>query len=514
MKQLSPIDSIFVYNEQPYAPLHISPVMLYDPTTAPGGFVRFKDILGTFKSRLHRSPVFRRRLVKVPLNLDHPYWVEDSAFDLEFHVRHIALPKPGDWRQFCIQVARLHSRPLDLTRPPWEAYIIEGLDNVQNLPRGSFAMYLKIHHSAIDGATGNQIVEALHDLTPRPVADKTADTWRGEAIPSPFVLLGKAYVNALRQPRNIVELIKQTVPTRSMERTVAPTQSSHAVKGKTRFNANISPHRVFGGVPFSLTRVKDIKNVIGECTLNDVVLCIVSGALRKYLQAKNELPESPLIAGVPISTRTRTQSDARGGNAVAGMRINLRTDVDDPVERLRLINADAVASKAYANAVGAKRMVAVAESFPSSVAALGMRIAVAMQLGSRIPIVHSIVTNVPGPQVPLYMCGARAVSWFGAGCPMDGMGLFHTINSYCGQIVVAYLACRQMMPDPEFYDQCIRESFDELEEAALAARARVVTPRGKGRSRSSPATPKRRAPKPAAGGSVPPRRAKSHMPMS
>ena len=485
MKQLSAIDSIFVYNEQPNAPLHISPVMFYDPTTAPGGFVRFKDILGTFASRLHRSPVFRRKLVTVPLNLDRPYWVEDSAFDLEFHVRHIALPKPGDWRQFCILLARLHSRPLDLTRPPWEAYIIEGLDNVQDLPPGSFAMYLKIHHSAIDGATGNQMVEALHDPTPRPVADKTVDTWRGEATPSAFVLLAKAYVNALRQPRSIVELVTQTVETRSVAKQIAQPQGSHSVREKTRFNANISPHRVFGGVPFSLTRVKDIKDAVGACTLNDVVLCIVSGAMRKYLRAKNEMPESPLIAGVPISTRTPTRSDAQGGNAVAGMRINLRTDVDEPVERLRLINADAVASKAYANAVGAKRMVAVAESFPSSVAALGMRIAVAVHFGSRIPIIHTIITNVPGPQVPLYMCGARAVSWFGAGCPMDGMGLFHTINSYCGQIVVAYLACRQMMPDPAFYDQCIRESFDELEKAALAARVPAAAPRGKTRSRKA-----------------------------
>src|SRR5210317_720660 len=164
MKQLSPVDSIFVYNEQNNTPLHISPIMIYDPSTAENGFVRFKDILETFRSRLQLSPVFRRKMVKVPFNLDNPYWVEDQDFDLEFHVRHIALPKPGDWRQFHILLARLHSRPVDLSRPPWEAYIIEGLDNIEGLPPGCFAMYMKIHHSAIDGATGNQIVEALHDL--------------------------------------------------------------------------------------------------------------------------------------------------------------------------------------------------------------------------------------------------------------------------------------------------------------------------------------------------------------
>ncbi len=195
MKQLSPVDSIFVYNEQSNTPLHISPIMIYDPSTAENGFVRFKDILDTFRSRLQLSPVFRRKLVKVPLNLDNPYWVEDKDFDLEFHVRHIALPKPGDWRQFNILIARLHSRPVDLSRPPWEAYIIEGLDHIEGLPPGCFAMYMKIHHSAIDGATGNQIVEALHDLTPIPGDFRTEDNWQPESEPGNVSLLTQAYFN-------------------------------------------------------------------------------------------------------------------------------------------------------------------------------------------------------------------------------------------------------------------------------------------------------------------------------
>jgi WS/DGAT/MGAT family acyltransferase len=400
-------------------------------------------------------------------------------------VRHIALPKPGDWRQFCILVARLHSRPLDLTRPPWEAYVIEGLDRIEGLPQGSFALYLKIHHSAIDGATGNQMVEALHDPTPDTITEPFDDPWHGERIPSQLELLGRAYVGALKQPLRVLDLVKHTIATSTLPSSQTANTPSHAVQDKTRFNAPVSPHRVFGGVPFRLEQVKQIKNAAGDCTLNDVVLAIVSGAMRRYLLAKDELPASPLIAGVPISTRSRDATNAEGGNSVAGMRINLRTDVADPLERLHLINADAVASKAYANAVGAQRMVNVAESIPSSVAALGMRVAAAINLGSRSPIVHTIVTNVPGPQVPMYMRGARAVSWYGAGCPTDGMGLFHTINSYCGQIVVAYLACRKMLPDPAFYDECIRESFAELEAAVMAL------PTGGTRTTARP--PKRKA---------------------
>ena len=183
MQQLSPVDSFFVYNEHSNTPLHISPIMIYDPSTAENGAVSFQDVLETFRSRLHLSPVFRRKLVKVPFNLDNPYWVEDKDFDLEFHVRHTAVPKPGDLRQLNILLARLHSRPLDLTRPPWEAYVIEGLDHLKGFPPGFFAMYLKIHHSAIDGATGNQIIEALHDLTPEPPDFAKQDDWEAEEDP-------------------------------------------------------------------------------------------------------------------------------------------------------------------------------------------------------------------------------------------------------------------------------------------------------------------------------------------
>ena len=134
--------------------MHIGPLMIYDMSMSPEGVVRFKDILGVFESRSNRSPVFRRKLAAVPMNLDQPYWVEDEDFDLEFHVRHIALPKPGDWRQLWIQCSRLLTRPLDRTRPLWEAYVIEGLENLDGLNPGCFAMLLKIHHAAIDGATG------------------------------------------------------------------------------------------------------------------------------------------------------------------------------------------------------------------------------------------------------------------------------------------------------------------------------------------------------------------------
>ena len=166
MEQLTAQDASFIYGENTRSPMHIGGLAIYDPSTVEGGKQRFKDILQFVEDRLHLAKTFRRKLVEVPFNLDHPYWVEDKDFDLEFHVRHIRLPEPGDWRQLCIQVARLHSRPLDMTKAPWELTVIEGLDAIEGLPSGSYAVVTKIHHACIDGVAGADITEALHSLEP------------------------------------------------------------------------------------------------------------------------------------------------------------------------------------------------------------------------------------------------------------------------------------------------------------------------------------------------------------
>ena len=184
MHQLSGLDAPFINVETKSAPTHISSLSIYDQSTAPGGLVTFKGILSNIESRLHLADCFRRRLVEVPLGVDHPYWIEDPDFDPEFHVRHIALPKPGDWRQLCIQVARLHARPLDRGKPLWEMYVIEGLDGVEGMPPGSFALFTKVHHAAIDGVSGVEITAALHDLTPEGHAMPPEREWIAESPPS------------------------------------------------------------------------------------------------------------------------------------------------------------------------------------------------------------------------------------------------------------------------------------------------------------------------------------------
>jgi len=307
VQQLSAQDASFVYLETPHTPMHIGSVGIYDPSTAPGGFVRFKDILRFIQSRLGGARSFRQRLVRVPFDLDHPYWIEDPEFDIEFHVRHIALPKPGDWRQLCIQVARLHARPMDLTKPLWEFTIVEGLDNIEGLPPGCFALVSKVHHAAIDGMSGVEMSAAVHDLDASMTAPEAADSWRAEDMPKVADLLVRSYFNNLVQPMRVMETVGRSLP--GMARLgVQAAKGDVSVRGarpapKTRFNGKVSGHRAWDAVPLPLKDIRRIKDAVPGATVNDVILSIVGGGLRTYLFDKGELPKESLTAMAPISVR-------------------------------------------------------------------------------------------------------------------------------------------------------------------------------------------------------------------
>src|SRR5215217_1219541 len=207
MRQLSAHDASFLYMETPNAPMDSDGVTIYDQSTAPGGKVTFKCILNLIEQRLHLLRPFRQKVVRVPFDADHPWWVEDRDFDLEYHVRHIALPQPGDWRQLMIQVARLHSRALDRSRPLWEMYVIEGLDNVKGLPKGSFAIMTKIHHAAVDGVTLLEITSAVHDTTPEAAPHTPDEGWKPESKPQPFELMARATYHNMVRPMRFARLM-------------------------------------------------------------------------------------------------------------------------------------------------------------------------------------------------------------------------------------------------------------------------------------------------------------------
>jgi WS/DGAT/MGAT family acyltransferase len=476
MLQLTGLDASFLYLETPNAPMHISGLAIYDQSTAPGGKVRFKQIIDNTARRIRRVPSLSRHLVTVPLGLDHPYWISDGNFDPEFHIRHIALPNPGDWRQLCILVSRIHARPLDRGRPLWELYVIEGLDNVEGYPAGSFAIFTKMHHAAVDGASGMEVTAATHDLAAD--APENTERYAIEVDPKPgkLELLLRSQINTLKQPFRFISVARNTVPGFAQTYSRLRKGELHRITDipRTRFNDVVSPHRVFDAVSLPLAEIKAIKNAVPGATVNDVALTIVGGALRAYLDAKDELPDESLVAMAPINVRDPSDKGT-GGNIVSAMAVQVRSDKADARERLLAVHEGTVDAKAYSNAVGAKVMTDYTQFIPSTLTAQAARLASSWGLMNRIkPLYNCVITNVPGPQVPLYNTGAKMLSNFGTGPVMDGVGLFHVISSYCGEFSISATACRVMMPDPEFYRQCLLDSFSALKQATLKETPVVV----------------------------------------
>lgn len=471
IEQLSGMDASFVYTETSKTPMHIGSICIYDPSTAPDGKVRYKDILNYVGSRLHLTKSFRQMLKRVPLNIDHPYWVNDPDFDIEFHIRHIALPQPGDWRQLCIQAARIHSRPIDMSKPLWEFWVIEGLDNIPDIPKGSYAIISKIHHSAIDGVSGVEIVKAVHTLSPEIVEINAPEEDRKVHRPSNFELLARAQVNALTKPFHRLDVARRMAPG-ALKYLAGVRRGEFELFGnsvpRTRFNGVASGHRVVEGRMFELEKIKDIRKKVPGATVNDVMLTLVGGALRKYLDGKNELPTDSLIAMAPVSVRSESEKGAMG-NEVSALSIALGTHIRDPLSRLHYVFDTTKTSKATSNAIGARQLSDASKLAPSMVSGVAARLYTRLGLANRIkPIFNTVVSNVPGPPVPLYMNGARMVASYGLGPVLDGVGLFHAVTSYCGQIAVFFSSCRKMLPDPEFYAQCLQESYDELYDVTVA----------------------------------------------
>jgi WS/DGAT/MGAT family acyltransferase len=493
MRQLRGEDARFVYAETGHANSNITLVYIYDPSTAPGGRVRFKGLLKHIESRLHLSPIFRQKLLRVPLELDYPYWIEDERFDLEYHVRHVALPRPGDWRQFCIQASRIHARPLDLSRPLWELYLVEGLDTFLDLPPDSFAILAKIHHAAIDVKGGAEITTLLHDTTAQPPHPEPPEPWFPASPPGSLSLLVRAAFHNMVQPFMVA------APLTRMLRKVAP-----AVLGTlrevwlhperlpiTRFNAEVSPHRVFETRRFTIEEFKRIRELVPGATINDAVLAVCGGALRRYLLTHDELPGPSLVSIAPVSIRNADSSS--GSRNISLLRVPLGTEVEDPVRRLRSVHNHTSSADEIERAVGAKELTDITKHAPAATLAVSARLLAgsAIGIGQGAPLASCTITNVPGPAIPLYLNGAR-MTYFSAIMPIsDGMGLVFAVTSYDGKIIISPTSCREQIPDPEFFALCIRESFQEYLE--LASKGKPARRKAPLRSKKAKSRAKRKA---------------------
>ena len=473
VQQLSWTDDLMLRAERPATPLQIQLLLIYDPSTAPAGKVTFKGILAELEARLHLADVFRRRLTDLPGGLHRPYWVDDPNFDLEYHVRHIGLPQPGDWRQLCIQMARLHARQIDLRRPPWEITVIEGLNAVPGVPTGSFAIGLKLHHCAVDGMASVQMIAALHDLaadSPRPAGPDAP--WHPNPLPSTGDLLARTAINAALHPMRAGAVLASSAPKlvrglaglpgKLAGRVVSRIASGSvpSLPPKTRFNQTASPHRVFEARFHDLADFKRIKASVSGATINDVALAYVGGALREYLAGYGELPDESLVAACPTSLREAGDKTSHG-NALFGRLHKLGTDIADPLERLAAIAKATAASRSGSDQSTTTQLLELVGTVPTSL--LGVTAKAASVLPFSGPTVaNTTVTNVPGPTEPLFFSGARLVRAAGLGPLVGGLNLIHVVASYNGTLSIGATADRDALPDPATYAECMDHAFQEL----------------------------------------------------
>jgi WS/DGAT/MGAT family acyltransferase len=487
VQQLTGLDTSFLNIETPTTYGHVSGLAVFDPGTAPGR-IGLEDVKALIESRIHLLPPYRRRLVEVPFGLDHPYWIEDPDFDLDFHVRHIGLPPPGDARQLAEQVSRIVARPLDRSRPLWELYLIEGLEG------GYAAQLTKIHHCAIDGVSGAEILTTLLDVTPEPRrVDPPRRAWRPEPVPTQVEMLARGLWGVAGTPRKawrvgrealrnlpavadslgLGELPGTSLLNRAIGRRNDPLLSEEqSPVPRTPFNDRITPHRRFAFGSLSLDEVKEIKKQTGV-TVNDVVLALCAGALRRHLSERRQLPADPLVAMVPVSVRTEQQKGTFG-NQVSAMTTSLHTHVDDPIERLRRIHESMRVAKEKHQALPATLLQDFAQFAPPAVAARAARVIARATVASWMDVPFNVViSNVPGPQFPLYSMGARLVAHYPVSAINDGVGLNITVQSYDGSLDFGLVACRELLPDLwELIDE-LRASLHELKDAVKTAVSRA-----------------------------------------
>ena len=458
MQQLTGIDAAFLAMETSSVFGHVGSVCVLDPSTAATPLT-LERLTGLIQDRLPLIPPFRRRLVEVPLGLDQPYWVDDSGFDVEYHVRELALPAPGDDRQLAEQAARLHARPLDRSRPLWELYLIHGLSG------GRMAIYTKVHHAAIDGVSGNDILSAVIDVSPqgRPAAE--APPWHGEAKPGTLQLLARSALSLTGHPvraarvgydlfRSAPALAASPVMSRLpfVDQLLGRGSSSAFLPGAggmrapaTPFNKAISPHRRWAFRTVPLDDVKAVKNRYGG-TVNDVVMALATGALRRWLLDHDALPAAPLVAAVPVSIRTEAHKGT-AGNQVSTMIAPLPTNVDDAVKRLLACQLAMRAAKEQHGALPATLLADVGQFAMPALAGQAARLAARVRLVERVNLFNLFVSNVPGPNLPLYYGGCRLLAYYPLSAIADGQGLNITVMSLDGGMHFGLIADRELVPD-------------------------------------------------------------------
>jgi diacylglycerol O-acyltransferase len=490
MRQLSGIDVSFLNMEGGGTYGHVSSLNLFDPAGAPGGAGpdAMKQLI---LERIDQLAPFRRRLVEVPLGLDLPYWIEDPDFDIDFHVRHHAVPPPGTPEQLGEVVSRIHARALDRRKPLWELYVIEGVDDGRLV-----AQLTKVHHAAIDGAAGAMMLSAILDTDPDVRPTGAPAPWTPESVPTDGELLQRTALEYVRRPEKMIRLsvramrelsvasrsgglrvladmMAQPMPgplgemMRRRLRHAADLETDHppslppTAAPRTPWNHQITPHRRFAYTTIPLDSAKEVRRAVG-CTFNDVVMALCSGMLRRYLLKHDALPDDSLVAMVPVSVRSGSEDDTFQ-NRVSALLADLATNEPDPAKRLARVQASMTTAKTNFAAVPAEALQDFTRFAPPAVAARAMRMYSRLRIADRMnPPFNLIISNVPGPAHALYAAGARLEHFYPVSALTDGQGLNVTVQSYAGNLDFGLIADRELVPDVWILTDLLHEAMDEL----------------------------------------------------
>jgi len=464
MNRLSGLDAAFLYLETPETPMNIGSVTIFAPTTASRDtiFQRFRDHT---VARFNLLPSYRRWPRMMPLGIDHPIWVDEDKLDLDYHIQRRALSPPGSMDQLRSLIGELHMMLLDRARPLWQYHLIEGLEG------GGFAVYVKVHHADMDGVSGMATVSVIYDFSPDPPPVPATKAPGPAQKPSFVQLIGNALRDFVDQDLRLVRAgprfaLALARVARRAARTLRLLPDSLRLAPKTPFNVSISSERSYGTASISLTDVKHIAKA-RNATVNDVVLAICAGALRRYLSARKALPGKPLIAAVPVSLREPGHTELN--NQVAAVLCSLATDVADPLQRLTVIAASTEDSK--------QRFFDVKDIWPLDISFLGApilvtglaRLAAYTRISDILPnVVNLWISSIPGPQQPMYCAGARALHYFPVSIPYHGLALEITSQGYLDNIEFGLTACRATVPDVQVIADDLTQELAALKRAADA----------------------------------------------
>lgn len=466
-KQLTGADEMWISCETLNCPMHITDIHIYDPTTAHGGRVTQEDIVAFIEERID-ALLMREKRIPDPLGFDYGFWVDDENFDINHHVRFHTLPPPADWNQLMQLSASIFEEGLDMTRPLWEMHFIWGLDNVEGFPPGCFAMLHKKHHGQFDGTSATYLKMQFHTLDPDATLKSSAPraTWTPERPPTPLQVIQRTYWNNLVvKPIKRLEFMAKTLPTvpKALEAAAEDFRRNPKVP-QTRWSHTIpSPRRCVEARAFSLSDCQLLRKSVPGSTLNDIVLNIYAGAIRKYLMHHNELPDRPVRAMVPVSLR-KEEEIGKGGNKVFNFLVNLDLSIADPLERMAKIHEETLIAKERLDNVGGRNMVECIEVAPYPAIDGTIKAAMRLKISDTMPGLYSgfSISNVPGSKVPLYFCGAKQLRMYSVGFLMDGQGMLLVAGSYCDDMVLTAASNPELMPDMPFFAQCMEDSYQEI----------------------------------------------------